>query len=242
MEHPPRSAATPRSSWPRTATPAGACRPIWARTQTPAVRSAPRPGPPCATAARHRLRPGRGRFGHVILVRGQRAAKPGPDGDGAEATGTQQANPDCGCTGGDEVGCQCGADDERQGLGEGGERVGRPRIVLSVRRLTSGPVVGASTVSPSPKSAVKPNTKAARPMGAVGSAARPSTAQETARISPLTARALLPRARRTRRNTNSWASTMRAVLMVSDRATNAPTRVLRLTRRPAARSQMPGSR
>ncbi len=152
MEHPPRSAATPRSSWPRTATPAGACRPIWARTQTPAVRSAPRPGPPCATAARHRLRPGRGRFGHVILVRGQRAAKPGPDGDGAEATGTQQANPDCGCTGGDEVGCQCGADDERQGLGEGGERVGRPRIVLSVRRLTSGPVVGASTVSPSPKS------------------------------------------------------------------------------------------
>jgi hypothetical protein len=84
---------------------------------------------------------------------------------------------------------------------------------------SAGPVVGASTVSPSPKSAVKPNTKAAQPMGAVGSAARPSTAQETARISPLTARALLRRARRTRPSTNSWASTMRAVLMVSDRVT-----------------------
>ena len=54
----------PRSSWPCTATPAGACRPTsGAPTATPAVRSAPRPGPPCAAAARHRLRPGRGRFG-----------------------------------------------------------------------------------------------------------------------------------------------------------------------------------
>src|ERR1700730_14976207 len=75
----------------------------------------------------------------------------------------------------------------------------RPRSLSSVRRLTSGLTVGASTVSPSPNSAVKPNTKAIRPVAATGSAARPNTAQEAARISPLMASALLRRARRTRR-------------------------------------------
>jgi hypothetical protein len=86
-------------------------------------------------------------------------------------------------------------------------------------RLTSGLTVGARTVSPSPNSAVKPNTKAIHPMAAAGSAARPNTAQETARISPLTASALLRRARRTQRSTNSWVTTMRAVLTVHDKAT-----------------------
>jgi len=48
----------------------------------------------------------------------------------------------------------------------------RPRSLSSARRLTSGLTVGASTVSPSPNSAVKPNTKAIRPMAAAGRAQR----------------------------------------------------------------------
>jgi ribosomal protein L44E len=95
----------------------------------------------------------------------------------------------------------------------------RPRTRSSLSRLTSGFIVGDITVSPSPKSAVKPNTKAIRAVAGTGRPARPNTAHETAKISPVTASALLRRARRTRRSTNSWASTMRAVLTVSDKAT-----------------------
>ena len=52
-----------------------------------------------------------------------------------------------------------------------GQRVGPAPDRSAARLLTSGPIVGARTVSPSPNSAVKPNTQAIRP--ATGSAAGP---------------------------------------------------------------------
>jgi len=95
---------------------------------------------------------------------------------------------DCGRTGGDEAGSKCRADDERQGLGEW-QRASWPvpRSLSSVSRLTSGPTVGCQHGLAESEKRGEADTKAIRPVAATGSAARPNTAQETPRISPLTA-------------------------------------------------------
>ena len=94
----------------------------------------------------------------------------------------------------------------------------RPRILSSARLLISGFLVGATKVSPNPNRPTKANKNTIRQPGPSTTSANPRTAQDTAKIKPMTAREELRRCRWTSRNTSIWVATMTAVLMVKDSA------------------------